>query len=93
MFADIVKFEEVIFNQINLIHVPMIVATYHISVYFCDDLFFAFFCDHFQIPKIKIHRNCILYRLLLIEIYKPKKYDANKKGYIYMPNFHKFCDT
>lgn len=51
MFADIVKFEEVIFNQINLIHVPMIVATYHISVYFCDDLFFRLFLRPLSNPQ------------------------------------------
>lgn len=63
----------------------------HLSSYLCNDPIFPFFCDHFQITKIKICRNYVRYCVLL----KTFKNDLlkEKKDITEFLIFHTFCDT
>lgn len=51
----------------------------HLSSYLCNDPIFPFFCDHFQITKIKICRNYVRYCVLLKTFQNAKMTSSKKK--------------
>lgn len=67
----------------------------HLSSYLCNDPIFPFFCDHFQITKIKICRNYVWYCVLLKTFKNAEKTSSKKKNITdtVILIFHKFCDT
>lgn len=65
----------------------------HLSSYLCNDPIFPFFCDNFQITKIKICRNYVRYCVLIKPFKNAKMTSSKKKKYYSYSIFHKFCDT